>query len=86
MRSLELKTKTEKDLIEEYEQAFERYQTISERASYVYSFFEKNSMPMIRSYGYSVSTVDTERQNVPEETQKDLIDFGWNIVFVKDSK
>ena len=25
-------------------------------------------------------------ENVPEETQKDLIDFGWNIVFVKDSK
>lgn len=26
------------------------------------------------------------RENVPEKTQKDLIDFGWNIVFVKDSK
>lgn len=26
------------------------------------------------------------RENVPEEIQKDLTDFGWNIVFVKDSK
>lgn len=26
------------------------------------------------------------RENVPEEIQKGLMDFGWNIVFVKDSK
>lgn len=41
LRSLELKTKTEADLIKEYGQVFDRYQTIPEQASYVYSFFGK---------------------------------------------
>lgn len=76
---MELKTKTEEKLIEEYEQTFDGYQTIPEKASYVYSFFGKklvSKAEFAQQFAYDLEELykGKKEEEIEEVLPKYLVD------------